>query len=254
MTDPKAAGVFATCTAAIDSGELIHRASSRDKEFHFQDWFQERLKSAGLLFEAGGRNSYPDFRLVEHTEGFEVKGLAWPGREANYDCNSQIPTGLHNGRAIYYVFGRYPAHPDDDAYPVVDLVVCDGDFLNSDHEYNHKNKSFWGFGSYGDIMIRDRKMYVAPTPFALTAGTTGQKTLIVREDISLPDDEFEKVGELTRVETDRLIVAYSFDLTTNELTPSYSPNPTAGREHAFAAYRVAGASGPAVAMKEPDDA
>jgi|SRR5829696_8936912 len=28
-----------------------------------------------------------------------------------------------------------------------------------------------GFGSYGDILVRDRKMYVAPTPFALAEGT-----------------------------------------------------------------------------------
>ena len=48
---------------------------------------------------------------------------------------------------------------------MLDLVVCRGDFLNADHTYVHKNKSVKGFGSYGDIMIRDRKMYVAPTPF-----------------------------------------------------------------------------------------
>ena len=44
---------------------------------------------------------------------------------------------------------------------MLDLVVCHGDFLNADHDYVHKNKSVKGFGSYGDIMIRDRKMYVA---------------------------------------------------------------------------------------------
>ena len=46
--------------------------------------------------------------MVEHTEGYEVKGLAYPGREANFDSNSQVPSGLHNGRTIFYVFGRYP--------------------------------------------------------------------------------------------------------------------------------------------------
>ena len=30
----------------------------------------------GLNFEQGGRNSYPDFRLVKFTEGYELKGLA----------------------------------------------------------------------------------------------------------------------------------------------------------------------------------
>lgn len=75
-------------------------------------------------------------------------------------------------------------------YPVVDLVVCHGDFLNADHNYVHKNKSVKGFGTYGDIMIRDRKMYVAPTPFALTEGTTGLMTLILPENFG-SDDRYQ---------------------------------------------------------------
>ena len=97
--------------------------------------------------------------MVKSTEGYELKGLAYPGRDTNFDSNSQVPTGLHNGRDIYYVFGRYPKNPDGNSYPVIDLVICHGDFLNIDHEYTHENKSVKGFGGYGDIMIRDRKMY-----------------------------------------------------------------------------------------------
>ena len=108
--------------------------------------------------------------MVASTEGYEVKGLAYPGRELNYDCNSQAPSGEHNGRSIYYVFGRYPAEPDGTNYPVLDLVVCHGDFLNAHHDYVHRNKSVRGFGSYGDLLIRDRKMYVAPTPFGVVEG------------------------------------------------------------------------------------
>lgn len=66
--------------------------------------------------------------------GYEVKGLGWPGREANYDCNSQVPRGIHNGRTIYYVFGRYPSGADENEYPVIDLIICHGNFLNSDHD------------------------------------------------------------------------------------------------------------------------
>jgi hypothetical protein len=78
--------------------------------------------------------------------------------------------------AVEYAFGRYPADPDGDTYPVLDLVICHGDFLNADHEYVHKNRSIKGFGSYGDIMIRDRKMYVAPTPFGLVTGVAHTQT------------------------------------------------------------------------------
>lgn len=101
--------VFRQCVAAVDAGELIQSVSARDKEFHFQNWFRSRLEHTRMHFDEGGRNSYPDFSMVEHAEGYEVKGLAWPGRARNYDANSQMPSGLHNGRSICYVFGRYPA-------------------------------------------------------------------------------------------------------------------------------------------------
>jgi len=246
MTRTTCFDVFEQCVLAVQAGELIESLSVKDKEFHFQNWFQERLRTLALHFEGSGRNTYPDFCLVEFTEGYEVKGLAWPGRERDYDSNSQVPTGYHNGRQIYYAFGRYPAdlRPFADQgngrrqYPVVDLVVCHGDFLNADHNYVHKNKSVKGFGTYGDIMIRDRKMYVAPTPFALTEGTTGLMTLILPEHIEA-DERYREVGRLTRVESESLVVGYTFDLRTNELTAERISNPQAGTEHHFVAYRLA---------------
>ncbi len=230
--------VFSECVEAIRRGQLIRRESRRDKEFHFQDWFAGRLGDTGAYFEQAGRNQYPDFRLVDRAEGYEIKGLAWPGRDATYDANSQVPTGLHNGRTVFCVFGRYPKEAEAEIeYPVVDLVVCHGDFLNADHEYEHKNKSFKGFGSYGDIMIRDRKMYVVPTPFAITTGLVGMRTLILPRDYEAPDG-FRPVGELVRREADELVVAYEFDLTTNEIKAHRVENPDAGREHGFVAYRL----------------
>jgi hypothetical protein len=237
--------VFARCAKAIRAQKLIRRESRHDKEFHFQNWFKARLKETGLNFEVGGRNSYPDFRLVASADGFEVKGLAYPGREANYDCNSQVPSGCYNGRTIFYIFGRYPSEPDGDSYPVLDLVVCHGDFLNADHVYVHKNRSVKGFGSYGDIMIRDRKMYVAPTPFGLTTGTAHNHTLILPAG-QQADSRFREVGKLARREAPKLIVGYTFDLRENTLTPELVDNPSAGTEHQFRAYQLKG--GPLVAV------
>lgn len=241
----------------MQAGELIESVSAKDKEFHFQNWFQQRLQNVGVHFESSGRNTYPDFCLVEFTEGYEIKGLAWPGRERDYDCNSQVPSGHHNGRQIFYVFGRYPAdlspyadHADGRRqYPVVDLVLCHGDFLNADHNYMHKNRSVKGFGTYGDIMIRDRKMYVAPTPFALTEGTTGLITLIAPDSLE-PAPNFQEVGRLVRVEADSLVVGYAFDLRTNELRAEKVENPRAGTEHAFVAYRLNSQTPKRVAMVE----
>lgn len=240
--------VFTQCVKAIRKNVFIERVSASDKEFHFQNWFRARLNEVGKNFEIGGRNSYPDFRIVAIADGYELKGLAYPGRDASFDSNSQVPTGLHNGRTVYYVFGRYPKKPDGNSYPVIDLVCCHGDFLNANHEYVHKNKSVKGFGSYGDVLIRDRKMYVVPTPFRLVDGVAHQQTLILPADVS-PGKGLIHVGDLCRREAAELIVGYTFNLKTNELRPRKVPNPGAGREHQFRAWRLKGSPTNAVAMR-----
>jgi hypothetical protein len=229
---------FLECVRAIESGDMISRASSTDKEFSFQNWFADRLTTLQLNYDNPSRNAYPDFKLVDFPVGFEIKGLGFPGREANYDCNSQVPSGFCNGRKIYYVFGRYPAKTIDKQYPVFDLVMCDGDFLNADHSYVHKNKNIKGFGSYGDIMIRDRKMYVAPTPFALLNGVERQVTLITLDDFT-PTSAIAEVGNFTRKETDKVIQGYSFNMINHELNSLSIDNPNMDTFHSFRVYRAA---------------
>lgn len=241
--------VFSKCVHAIRASAMIRRESRHDKEFHFQNWVLSRLKETKFQYETGGRNTYPDFRMVQFTEGYEVKGLAYPGRDATYDNNSQVPSGYHNGRTVFYVFGRYPKRPDGNTYPVLDLVICHGDFLNADHEYVHENKHVRGFGSYGDIMIRDRKMYVAPTPFRLLSGVAHLQTLILPTDFSVPKT-LKMVGTVVRRETEKLIVGYRFDLEKNLLAPEMLPNPSAGREHDFGVWRLDDGSDESVALKE----
>jgi len=247
-TVSNASAIFKQCVRAIRDGQLIEREGRRDKEFHLQNWFGKRLDELGLNHDSPGRNMYPDFRLVRHAEGYELKGLAYPGREANFDCNSRMPRGEHNGRQVYYVFGRYPGKPDGNRYPLLDLVLCHGSFLNADDTYVHKNKSFRGFGSYGDVLVRDRKMYVAPTPFALVEGTAHRRTLILPTNHPVDDDLID-LGTLTRREVEDVVVAYSFDLVTNEIETTLVLNPSAGREHAFKAYCVPGEPVEPVALR-----
>jgi len=228
---------------------MIQRVSAKDKEFHFQNWVEKRLEETKLPFEVSKRNTYPDFTMVNTEEGFEVKGLAYPGRVATFDSNSQMPTGLHNGKTIYYVFGRYPSKTNDDEYPVIDLVVCHGDFLSADHIYVHKNKSVPGFGSYGDISIRDRKMYVVPMPFALLDNVERNQTLILPAGESV-GAEFIEVGSVIRSEASELVVGYSFDLKTNELASKTVKNPDAGKEHGFRAWRLKGSANATVILRE----
>ena len=234
-------GIFRSCVTAIRDNVLIERQDQKDKEFHFQNWFKSRLVELGEPFEESGRNTYPDFNLVGHAEGYELKGFACPGRDASFDCNSQPPCGEHGGRQIFYVFGRYPAKPHDSHYPVLDLVICHGDFLNANNSYEHKNKSFRGLGSYGDILVRDRKMYVAPTPFALLEGAANHRTLVLPKHVPV-DGDFVKIDTLTRYYIDSMIVNYKFDLQSNELETGIAPNPNAGETRDFNAYRLDGDS------------
>ena len=235
--DPVAA-VFLRCTQAMRSGTPAVKASVGDKEFFFQRWVGARFAETTMNFDEGPRTGYPDFTLVHHAQGYEVKGLASPGRDKNFDCNSRLPSGIHNGRDIFYVFGRYPK-TDDLEVAVSDLVIVHGDFLDAQHEYIHKNKSIKGFGTYGDIQLRDRKMYVAPTPYALLEGVVGRRTLVVPEEGDIPDS-LRQVGSLVRVEAERMLVGYSFDLRTNKLVGQWAPNPSAGVEHRFVALREGG--------------
>lgn len=70
MSQMVVARTFRRCVEAIRDGSLIERVSSTDKEYHFQNWFKARLLELGEDFEVGGRNSYPDFRMVATTDGF----------------------------------------------------------------------------------------------------------------------------------------------------------------------------------------
>lgn len=96
-------------------------------------------------------------------------------------------------------------------------------------------------------MIRDRKMYVAPTPFALTEGTTGLMTLIVPDGMTA-DPRFQEVGRLRRIEAATLVVGYTFDLRTNEIRAQTISNPRAGTQHRFVAYRLKSQTSKAVSM------
>jgi hypothetical protein len=158
---------------------------------------------------------------VASTDGYEIKGLAYPGRDATFDSNSQLPAGTHNGRTIYYVFGRYPKTPDGPEYPVLDLMMCHGSFLN---------------------------VYVAPTPFRLVDGVAHSHTLLLPAEHSL-SAPFQSVGRLSRREAENLVVGYSFDLRTNDLVARTVRNPHAGREHGFCAWRLKGAPQGAVTMR-----
>lgn len=239
--------IFLSLAHGFHNTVPIVRASQQDKEYHFQNWVKRRITAAGLEFEELSRHGYPDFVLKGHKSGYEVKGLAYPGRDRDFDCNSQLPLAVHDGNTVYYIFGRYPASKDNE-FPVFDLVLCAASFLNSETENSNTNQSFRGAGSYGDILIRDRRMYVCATPYALAEGTTGHATLILEDGQGNIPAQLTCVGQLQRVEASEVVTGYSFDLKSNTLSSDKEPNPNAGRARTFLAYQVVGQTGNPVTL------
>lgn len=239
--------LFKSCVDAFTRQVPIERSSAADKEFAVQNWVGARLDEA-LPYQEVGRNTYPDFPLTgDPPEGFEVKSLRYPGRDASYDANSNVPTGEHAGLSIYYVFVRYQVATSTELH-AHDLVICHGDFLNPMRGYVHLNRNIPTFGAYGDIMIRDRKMYVVRTPFNIVSGLAGQKSLILLAGEE-PPEGLVAIAEVERREADTIAVGYAFDLRTNQLELVEEQNPSAGVSHRFVIYRAPGeVDGPAVEL------
>ncbi|MFE8645910.1 hypothetical protein ACFX58_12580 [Sphingomonas sp. NCPPB 2930] len=231
--------IFLSLAHGFHNAVPIVRASQQDKEYHFQNWVKRRIEAVGLQYQEISRHGYPDFVLADHLSGYEVKGLAHPGRVADFDCNSRLPLAECDGRTIYYIFGRYP-NVREQEFPVFDLVLCSASFLNAETENTNTNQSFRGAGSYGDILIRDRRMYVCATPYSLVDGTSGKATLIVERDIENAPEALVRVGTLQRTEALEVVTGYSFDLQVNELTSNRGLNPNAGRAHEFSVYQIRG--------------
>jgi hypothetical protein len=247
MSVPPAAQLFLACVK--DIGDPMTFRSPSDKEYGFQDWVRDRLAATGLGFQESGRNGYPDLKLTDTPDGFEVKSLRHPGRVETMDTNSQPPGGFHDGREIYYVFGRYLRDPANSlSGEVRDLVLYHGDLVDPTRDYEHKNRSFKTFGRYGDVMIRDRKMYVPKTAQGILSGLDDELTLVLPASAGkLPG--LSIVNTVVRYEAGDLVLRYVFDFERNSLTTETTPNPNAGESHAFNVYRPEGREGAAVALR-----
>lgn len=96
-------------------------------------------------------------------------------------------------------------------------------------------------------------MYIALTPWNLADGTKFQATLILPSDHN-PGRDFFVVGDLVLREADDMVVGYAFDLLTDTISATKAPNPQAGEEHHFCAWRLSGASTDPVSLRPVDSA
>lgn len=237
------ADVFVACDTAVENRVPLRPPDPQSAGSPFQNWFEDSLGHAGISNHSLGSRQFPDFVLDNSPEGFELKGLVCPGREGTFDANSQLPKGEHEGNSIFYVFGRYPKDADKNRKGLADLLIVHGSLLSLDGQPIHKNTSILGGGSYGDILIRVRKMFAPPTPYAILGGTAGQRTLVAPVEMAHAldaDRRLQPVGSVVRYEADQIIRKIVLDLGQVDLEVESDPNPCAGVGHEFRAYRTTG--------------
>lgn len=125
------------------------------------DWFTDGLDN--LQPHSLGANDHPDY--IMQTVGFELKSLSGKGQ---IQFNSTIPCGGYKHGELegecYYVVARYTKERQY-GY-LADYTVVDGDYFNNDRDFAfaHANTQETGFGTYGDGVVRHRKMYSFPSP------------------------------------------------------------------------------------------
>jgi len=224
--------------AARVRNEPMQPRGASDKEFFAQDWFQHRLVETGYPWRISGRNTYPDFWLdVDGVpEGYEVKSLALNPRgqpaRIDFDANSSIPSGVRASAQILIAFFLYTGARDAPR-EVHSLVLFHGDLLNDERELVHQNLAIRGFGSYGDAFIRDRKMYVFKTPFAIDPSSLGHLRLIVPTEWALQDSRVVKIGTITRTIASERLREYRVDLYQHVVTAVTAADPRAGQVRTF---------------------
>jgi hypothetical protein len=224
------------CFDAIHTGCLIHRTEANDKEFHFQNWFHDRLTKIASSVDPQGRNLFPDFLLHASNEAYEVKGLEVPGRDNTFDANSHLPSGIFEDKSLFYAFGRYPKTKSK-SFPVLDVVICHGSFFNT-NRYAHLNTSIPAFGSFGDIAIRDRKMYVIPTPYSLVGPVLDENFSLIVPVNCLPiTPTFVEKKRIVRCGTPIRPISYTFDLQYNQMSVETRSN-TKISKYEFSLYQI----------------
>lgn len=234
--------IFLEAANAVANGVHMLPRSKDDKEYFPQDWFAARVAAVGLPQAAQGRNSYPDFWVGDaaHSprEGFEVKSLAFAnGRPArsDFDSNSTIPSGQKHGHDVFLVFFLYTGSGANPR-PVHSLTIAHADLINADHAVAaaHLNEGVQGFGTFGEGFIRNRKMYVFPTPYTIDPSGLSRCRLIVPAAWAVNDGRLQKVGTLNRVVAGTELSSYHIHL--DGVTPAASithPRADAGKVHSF---------------------
>lgn len=242
MPETRPEHLFAKCAEMAEVP--MQPRSAADKEFFAQDWIQGRLDELGYSYIISGRNTYPDFWIGEGSNrfGLEVKSLSFSGgrpARKDFDTNSTIPGGEKEGSPVYIASFLYTG-TGLNPRPIHSFCMVHGDLLNAERDFVHENKAIHGFGSFGDAFIRDRKMYVFPTPFTLIPSLLGQVRLVVPSGTELASTTptIAKVEDVTRTWVRERVIGYRMDLVSNTATPEMETSLHAGDELEFEVWAV----------------
>lgn len=240
--------VFKRTAEAIESGRPSASRGLGTKGPRFRDWFGERLDEAGQAYLRPGRGRSSDFQVVDSGDRYYSKGLPHPGRGPMYHAHDANERALPDGHNIYYVVGRYRAGTEGSQFRVLDLIMCHREFLEPIRRVS-ADSVIGGYGSYGDIKVRVQWEQPLPNPFRLLQGAANQATLILPDHYD-PGPSLVQVGVLIRREPRDIVIAIVENFVAGTVTAGTAPNPTAGQEHTFRAWRLKGSSTDPVFLTE----
>jgi hypothetical protein len=132
--------IFQQCVEAIRQGVLIERESAQTKS-SISKIVSRSTHRDRLNFEARRPKFLSRFSNGATTEGYEIKGLLIPAAMLRSIQTVRFLQALIMGEVFTMCLADTRRKPDGNRYPVLDLVICHGAFLNADHEYVHKTST-----------------------------------------------------------------------------------------------------------------
>lgn len=238
----------------------IDARSSSDKEFAAQDWAVANAARAGLDVTELGRHAPVDLHVGAPARiGVQVKGLTLArGRVRDtLDYSSTFPSPHHDD--IPTVLAYLQLHPRlrpggtvrTHTVCVADMALVQGDDITT------QNRSVAGAGSYGDVNVRCRLMYIGAQPVALAArhgiDIDGIPSLILEQGDLTVGAAFERglrrAGTITRPGVSRRLVSMTVFLDGSDPQPVFERT-IAGPARTFDVWVRANPEGHAHRMAE----
>lgn len=166
----------------------------------FSQWFRDQPTFENINAHLG---THPDIVITEtsYIEGYELKSARSRNAQVQYNSTPPCGTMSYGNRRIkgFYVFADYNLDTSQEVGHLQDLVIVDGDFINSDYALVERHRTdYEPCGSYGDGRIRHRRMYHFPNPMSLLESGI----LLVSKDSNLEAQfsEFVKLHLINRLD------------------------------------------------------